>query len=113
MLHKVWTYVTDVVFYNFLERAKTEKCFIDANGRVEIDLLVAKLIETYGDGTYRIVLPKNKEKEHAERFSYPPAGDKGITEDGSNQPGAIEKGPGVEEPEEPKKRSHKKKVDLA
>lgn len=69
MIRRIWTYVSDDTFYNLIQRARVEKCFTDETGKVDIGALMAKLVETYGDGTYIVFDPKRIKKDHSERFN--------------------------------------------
>jgi len=66
MIHRVYTDISESVFYNFIRRAKLEGAFVSKDpktGKDKIDIgsLLGLLIETYADGNYTIVPKKKKE----------------------------------------------------
>ena len=71
MIHRVWGNVSEEVFYKMLQRAREEQVYVDDKGLVDIGALIAKLVETYGDGEYTILPPSmthGQFTKHAERF---------------------------------------------
>jgi hypothetical protein len=59
IVKRVYTDVSEKVFYNMIQRAKVEGAFVDDKGIVNIGKLLSLLIETYGDGNYAII-PQGK-----------------------------------------------------
>lgn len=64
IVHRVWGYVSDEEFYKMLQRARSENCYVDERGMVDIGKLIHKLVETYGDGTYCILPVKHNGDDH-------------------------------------------------
>lgn len=56
--HRIYCHVSEKVFFNMINEAKSEKIFTDENGRVDIDGLLKTLVQTFGDGLYTIKTEK-------------------------------------------------------
>jgi hypothetical protein len=55
IVKRVYTDVSEKVFYNMIQRAKSENAFVDEKGIVNIGKLLSVLVETYGEGNYTIL----------------------------------------------------------
>lgn len=55
IVKRIYTDVSEKVFYNMIQRAKAEGAFVDEKGIVNIGKLLAVLVETYGDGSYTLI----------------------------------------------------------
>jgi hypothetical protein len=61
--HRVYTYITEDIFYAFINEAKREGIFTDKEGRVDIGALLKELVITFSEGRYAIVPKEGFVKE--------------------------------------------------
>lgn len=67
VVKRVFADISERQFFNMIQRAKIENAYVDEKGKVDIGKLVGTLIQTYGDGTYTILIKPEVKKVKAKQ----------------------------------------------
>jgi len=63
VVKRIYTDISEKVFFGMIQRARLENACVGKDGRIDIEKLLSIIVETYSDGSYTIIKPKNAKIE--------------------------------------------------